>query len=163
MVTTVITPASDKVQFFAGVFSPVAAAGTRVLLESSTNLDAVNGGVIAFYQGAVAPWTFRWRSKGTAQGEAAWASYPADVKHRITGLGDIAGDSAILRVGGTQVASSAADQWTGNFQAHQIFIGVRTGILWGGRIYSLALRFGPNLTAGQITDMEGWVNTTLNP
>ena len=167
MSTSVITPASDKAQLFAGLQNNNLGGGTRVIVESTNNSDAVNGIVLLFY-GASIPGDMRFRSRGAvspaSNGTATSGTVVPDAaKISITGLGDIAADSSIVRLNGTQIASAATDQGTGNYGAHQIFIGGRTSIFYQGRVYGLALRFGPNLTAGQITDMEGWMNSVLNP
>jgi hypothetical protein len=168
MQTPTITPAADKAQLFFGAGFIATSGGTRVVVESSANSDAVSGIVLAFYQ-YTSPVAMRFRSRGNVApssngtAENVGAVSLADQKLTYSGLGDISGDSSILRINGTQIASAATDQGSGNYGAHAIFIGGRTGVFYNEKIYSIALRFGPNLTAGQITDMEGWVNTTLNP
>lgn len=164
MQTPTITPAADKSQFFCG--TDLRAVGTRIILETSPDLDVNNGAVLAFYQVTTFPATFRWRSKGTIFSEAASpANTPGTTKLRITGLGDISGDSSILRVDGTQQGSNTADQGTGNYLAYAVNIGARSGgtLPFDGRLYGLILRFGANLTAGQISDAEAWIASRLNP
>lgn len=165
MQTPVITPAADKSQAFAGVTFRAPNGGTRVLLESSTNSDLVSGAVL-FFSASTTLADMRFRSKGTTLADAispqTYAIGTAN-KYRVTGLGDIAGDSSIVRVDGTQVGSSSADQGTGNYGAHAIFIGGRTGLFWGARLYGLVLRFGPNLSPAQVADTEAWMASVLNP
>jgi hypothetical protein len=62
-------------------------------------------------------------------------------------------------VNGTQVGETLTDQGTGNFLAYPIYLGRRGGttLPFNGQIYSLLVRFGANLSAGQITDTETWV------
>jgi hypothetical protein len=162
MVTNTITPGTDKVQVFAGVRK---VAGTNgMILEASTNLSS-NNGTFYLVPGNVAtgggPY-YTFGSKGTIFASAeSPANYTAPITNVLTGIGDIAGDSATLRANGTQVATSASDQGTGNFLAYQLYIG-RRGILilpFNGHIYSLIVRFGPNLTTGQITSTESYVNS----
>ena len=87
------------------------------------------------------------------------SGYASPITNVLTGLGDIGGDLATLRVNGTQVAQSTADQGTGNFLAYPLYIGRRGGSIlpYSGRIYSLITRFGANLDAGVITNTETWV------
>lgn len=81
----------------------------------------------------------------------------------MTGLGDISGDSALLRINGTQVAADTiTDQGTGNYASQIMYIGRRGGstIPLNGQIYSLIVRFSAaNLTDAQIAQAETWVNT----
>jgi hypothetical protein len=56
--------------------------------------------------------------------------------------------------------SGTADKGTGNFLAYPLYIGRRGGssLPFNGRIYSLLVRFGPNLDATTISNTETWVN-----
>ena len=78
----------------------------------------------------------------------------------LTGLGDISGDFATLRVNGTQVVQSTANQGTGNFLAYPLYIGRRTGTSFpfNGHLYSLIVRFGSNLPIETIEETEKYIN-----
>ena len=164
MVTSTITPAIDKVQVFAGVrkLSDVALgmiaefSATYSANAGSFNLTApdVAGGSRAYgtqSRGSAAA-TITQRST-TATGAAPDTSL-------LCGLMDIAGDSTILRRNGTASAAGAGDQGTGDYLAYPLYIGRRGGASapFNGRIYSLIMRFGANLTAGQIASTELYVN-----
>ena len=158
MVTPTITPGIDKAQVFAGVRKlSDAAAGT--IAEMSAAFFANNGSFALFAAGSTAPTGFEVVSRGTANALAGAAS-AAPVTNVLAGIGDISGDRATLRINGTQVAQSTADQGAGNYLAYQLFIGRRAGTSLGfnGQIYSLIVRFGTNLDAGTITSTETWVN-----
>ena len=160
MVTPTITPGIDRAQVFAGV---------RKLSDPSIGADLVstldsagsNAGLILINAPGTSFAAYTFASKGTAFGIAGLASntFPAPITNVVTGLGDISGDRATLRVNGTQVAQATTDQGTGNFLAYPIYIGRRAGTQFpfNGQIYSLIVRFGTNLDAGTITSTETWV------
>jgi hypothetical protein len=77
----------------------------------------------------------------------------------VTGLGDIAAPSAILRVNGVQISNIATTQGTGNFGNYPLYIGSRGGttLRYNGRLYSLVV-LGRTATAAEITNTETWVN-----
>ena len=77
-----------------------------------------------------------------------------------SGIGDIAGDVAKLRINGAQVASSAGDQGTGNYGNFPLYIGRRGGTTtpFNGRLYGLVVRGALSSTA-EITSAESYMNT----
>jgi hypothetical protein len=161
MVTPTITPATDKAQVFAGV-RKLSDAATAILAEFSADLNSSSG---AFYITAPtnASGDFAFLSRGSilpANG-AGSGSLLAPTTRLITGISDISADSMALRINGSQVATASGDQGTGNYLAYPLYIGRRGGssFPFNGRIYSLIVRFGPNLTTGQITATESWVNS----
>jgi hypothetical protein len=163
--TNTITPGTDKVQVFAGV-RKLSDAARGVVVELSASIGTNTG---AFFVDAsidsanTTPGAYyRYFSRGTTQGEASSsAAYPAPITNVLTGLGDISGDSAILRVNGSQAAISTADQGTGNYLAYPLYIGRRAGISlpFNGNIHQLIVRFGPNLDAATIANAEKFVGT----
>lgn len=88
--------------------------------------------------------------------QASASSYSAPITNVLTGIGDISGDLATIRVNGTQAAQNTADQGTGNFNAYPMYIGRRggTSLPFNGRIYGLIVRFGTNLNESQIKQVE---------
>lgn len=157
MVTPTITPGTDKVQVFAGVRKLSDAVGSgAVFAEMSTDSGSNNGTIGAFAPLASAT-TYGFRSRGTAAfSPIASGSLPAPTTNIFTGIGDISGDLATLRIDGTQVAQSTADQGTGNYLAYPMYIGRRGGttLPFNGHIYSLITRFGPNLSSDVIGRAE---------
>ena len=160
MVTGTITPNTDKVQVFAGV-RKLSDAATAVLVESSTSSTTNDGTFAVFVPLGAAP-TFNFRSKGTLiSGQDVIQAAPTT--QVLSGIGDIASDTAVLRLNGIQVASPTTDQGTGNYLAYPLYLGRRGGttLPYNGRLYSMIVRFGANLTNAQITSTESWVNSKV--
>lgn len=154
-VTPTITPGTDKAQVFAGVWKLSDASSAR-LVEFSVNAGSNSG---AFYLSAPddAANLLRFISRGTSTGAASsGTSFASPVNVILTGLGDISGDTATLRVNGTQVAQSTADQGTGNYLAYPAYIYSRggTSLPFNGLDFGHAVRFGPNLDAATIARVE---------
>lgn len=149
-----ITPGTDKVQVFAGIRKNSDAA-TFVALENTT----ANGTLRIFNLSGTPGWTFG--SQGTTSRDAGSSgTYAAPITNVLTGLGDIAGDLAQIRLNGVLAGSNLGDQGPGNYLAYPHYIGRRGGttLPFNGRIYQLICRFGPNLTAAQIQQVETFVN-----
>jgi hypothetical protein len=162
MVTNTITPAIDKAQMFAGV-RKLSDTAFQTIAETSTIPDSSNGSVAlgaSTLTGDASRRTWSFASAGSIFRISGAGVYAAPISSVLTGVGDIATDTSILRVNGTQVANNTGDQGTGNYLAYPLYIGRRGGTSnpYNGRIYSLIVRFGPNLTTGQITSTESWVN-----
>ena len=159
MVTPTITPGTDKVQVFAGV-RKLSDAAVGVVAEMSATI-ASNAGSFALTAPNSAAANYNFSSKGTTQTDNVVTTYTAPITSVIGGLGDIAGASNLIRVNGAQVGSVLTTQGTGNYLAYPLYLGRRGGttLPFNGRLYSLIVRFGPNLTTGQITSTESWVNS----
>jgi hypothetical protein len=158
MVTGTITPAIDKVQVFAGVRKLGSATeGTVVELSASRQL---NSGCFTLIAPTVTLDYYNFASKGTSGAFATLAS-TSPITNILSGIGDISAPNAVLRVnGGAEISTVTTTQGTGNYLAYPLYIGRRGGASnpFNGRLYSLIVRFGPNLTTGQITSTESWVN-----
>ena len=157
LVTNTITPGIDKAQVFAGV-RKLSDAELGVAAELGT--DAQDGSFFLAIPATASP-SLQFFSRGTANAFAtANSGYAAPITNVVTGLGDVSGDSAILRINGAQAASSTADQGTGNYGNYPLYIGRRGGttLPFNGQIYSLIVRFGANLPADTIASTESWVN-----
>jgi len=150
---------TDKVTVFAGVrkLSPLGVYTPFVELSSAVN---ANNGSFNFW-GPGGATQFGFTSKGTlaANPETSDASYAAPITNVLTGIGNISGDRATLRINGAQVSQSTADQGSGNYGNHPLYIGARTSasIYFNGNLYSLIVR-GAQSTAQQIASTEAWVN-----
>jgi hypothetical protein len=161
MVTPTITPDIDKVQVFAGL-RKLSDLAVGIVVESSTSANVTSG---SFYFGAPAlvAANYSFLTGGTSDATVIYtnASVAAPTTNVVTAVGDISADVARLRVNGTQVATLSVNQGTGNYLAYPLYIGRRggTALSFNGRIYSLIVRFGPNMTTGQITTAERWVNS----
>jgi hypothetical protein len=158
MVTNTITPGIDKAQVFAGV-RKLSDAAQAVVAEMSATI-ASNNGTFLLAAPNTASATFAFDSKGTTQVDAIASSLTAPLTRVVTGIGDISGDTAIIRINGVQADQETSDQGTGNYLAYPLYIGRRNNatLPLNGRIYSLITRFGANLDATTITDTETWVN-----
>ena len=158
MVTGTITPGIDKAQVFAGV-RKLSDAAQKIVAEMSATI-ASNDGAFALTAPNSAAANYNFSSKGTTQTDNVVTTYTASITSVISGLGDIAGASNLIRVNGSQVGSTLTTQGTGNYLAYPLYIGRRGGstLPYNGRIYSLIARFGANLAANQITSAENWVN-----
>lgn len=160
LVTNTITPGTDRVQVFAGA-RKLSDAAVSILYELSANANLNNG---AFYLAAPESTgvpNYAWKSRGDVNTSAFQAAtFTAPVTNVLTGLGGISSDSAVLRVNGSQVAQSTADQGTGNYLAYPLYIGRRGGttLPFNGRLYSLIVRFGSNLPIETIEQAEAWIN-----
>ena len=158
LVTPTITPGTDKMQVFAGVrkLSDAARAMVAELGTGGGNgvwgIEAPNNGL----------GNFGGYSRGT--NSALYGSPSGGILAPATrvlcALGDIANDTALLRINGTQAAQSTTDQGTGNYLANALYIGRRgnTTLPFNGQLYSLIVRFGANLDADTISQTETWVN-----
>jgi hypothetical protein len=158
MVTPTITPGTDKVQIFAGV-RKLSDAARGVVAELSATVTNPGAFVVYAPSGTATP-AYLFGSNGTSTATATSpSSYAAPITNVLTGIGDISGDSAALRIDGTQVAASGSDQGTGNYLAYPLYVGRRGGasLPFNGQIYSLITRFGPNLDAPTIASTEAYV------
>jgi hypothetical protein len=160
MVTSTITPGVDKAQVFAGV-RKLSDAASAMLLEASADSSVNAGSVFVTAPGNVGAQSYGFRSRGTTAAADALPGViaAAPTTNVLTGLGDISGDRSTLRVDGSQVAQSTADQGTGNYLAYPLYIGRRGGttLPFNGRMYQLIVRFGPNLSDAQIAATEAYV------
>jgi len=151
---------TDKVTVWAGVRKESAAAWA-VVCELSPSSATNNSAFTLYAPSNNGLADYGWRSKGTVASTIASAAvFASPHKAVLTGIGDISGDSAILRVNGAQVASASTDQGTGNFGNYELNIGSRDGIYspLNGRIYQLIVR-GAASNAGQIAAGEAYVNS----
>jgi hypothetical protein len=157
LATSTITPGVDKAQVFAGV-RKLSDAAVGMIAETSVDAGSNNGAFRLLAPGSAG---YEYRQRGTlnAAGAAVTTGFAAPVTSILTGIGDIANDVTTLRVNGTQVATSTADQGTGNYLAYPLYIGARNNasLFFSGHLYSLIARFGPNLDPGQISSTETWV------
>jgi hypothetical protein len=160
MVTGTITPGTDKVQVFAGV-RKLSDVGFAPFLELSAAIS--NGSFNLSAPGGANSATFGFASRGSTA-TAGIANSPTTFSAPITavlcGIGSISEDISNLQINGIASGSGAADQGTGNYLSYPLYIGRRGGTSnpFNGRLYPLIVRFGPTLTAEQITQTETWVN-----
>lgn len=160
MFTGTITPGTDKVQVFAGI-RKLSDAIVGIVCELSANTGINNGAFRLAAPQNIANPNYGFQPKGTAVGTVSAITYAAPITNVLTGLADISAPSSTIRVNGGGIVTSSTSQGTGNFLAYPLYMGSRggTSLFLNGRIYSMITRFGPNLTAEQITSTESWVNS----
>ena len=153
-------PLVDKSQVFAGVRKLSDASAAALL-----NFAAGSDGSVEILAPLNSVSTYRLGSQGTIERTVAATGLPAPTTNVLTGLGDISGDLVALRVDGTQVAQSTADQGTGNYNpagTYPLYYGARAGtsLFFNGRSYATLgpiVRFSPaNATAAQIEAAEAY-------
>ena len=153
-VTPTITPGTDKVQLFAGVRRNTEHTG--MITEFSPTTDTNNGGL---HLAIVTPNTRQAASRGTIGRTATSVGAAAPQTEVLSTISDIPADIVTLRSNGVAVNTNAFDQGTGNYLAYPLFVGRRGGttLPFNGRLYQLAVRFGPNLDTSRIEQVERFV------
>ena len=146
---------TDRMSVFAGV-RKLSDAATGMVAE--TGSGGVNGTFALEAPNSVIPASYRWTPRGTASASVSVTGFAAPISTVLTGLDDISGDTSTLRVNGTQVAQSTADQGTSNFGNLPLFIGRRNNatLPFNGRDYGIII-VGKAASAGEITDTETWL------
>jgi hypothetical protein len=147
---------TDKMTVFAGA-RKLSDAGSAAIAELSANF-ATNSGSFALWGPLTASPNFGFVSNGTTN-TSAIASAAQPTTNVITGIGNISGDQAILRINGTQAASSTADQGSGTYGNHPLYIGRRAGtsLPFNGHLYQLIVR-GAQSSLPQVQAGEKWTN-----
>ena len=155
MATPTITHSSDKVQFFAGVRKISDAVRATVFIMSA------GGGRVSLE----APWAAL-NNFGTTNGGTVLVGLSTLVSAPNTSVisvaSDIAAPSTTVRRNGSVTNNSSASMGTGNFPSGVVVtIGASAGPtnLFNGILSEFILRFGPNLTANQVTTAERWVDS----
>lgn len=151
--------ATDKMTVWAGV-RKLSDAAAGLITELSATQASNNGAFNLRGPDNPNATTYDFLSKGTIAGAAVATGYSSPITNVFCGIGNISGDQAILRLNNTQVASSTADQGSGNYGNYPLYIGRRGGssLPFNGRIYSLIIR-GAQSTTQQIEQTETFVNT----
>lgn len=153
--------ATDKMTVWAGV-NKQSDAAVGVVCELGTSLaNDIRLTAPRGNPGGSANYGFQSSGASTANAQSP-DNYAAPNASVLCGIGNISGDSAVLRVNGAQVASDSADQGAGNYQNAPIYIGRRGGssLPFNGRLYSLIVR-GAASSASQITQAERYVASKM--
>jgi len=135
--------ATDKMTVFAGV-RKLSDAAAGAAAELSVNWALNSGAFGMFSPGSTVLNGFAFRSNGTATSLVDVQPYASPTTNVLTGIGDISGDQAILRVNGIQAAISTSDQGTGNYGNYPLYIGARAGtsLFFNGLLYQLIIAGG---------------------
>ena len=159
MVTNSINfTSTDKMTVWAGVRKLSDAA---IGMVTEFGVGGVNTNQFQLTAPRTAAANYGFVSMGSTTSNATSSSvFAAPITNVLTGIGDISGDSAILRVNGTQAAISTSDQGTGNYGNYPLYIGRRGGttLPFNGQLYNLIVRFGANLDESKITEVEKYLN-----
>ena len=145
---------TDKMSVFAGV-RKLSDAALGMLLETSAISDSNDGTIFVLAPGTVGTHSYAFRSKGTvSQNAQSGLIATAPITNTLTGLGNISGDLATLRLNGAQVAQNTGDQGTGNYGNYPLYI---ASLPFNGQLYSMVI-VGKAVTAGELTSTEAYVN-----
>lgn len=151
---------TDKLGVFAAV-RKISDAALGVIAELSASA-ASNNGSFWLLAPVSASTSYGFRSRGTIGTSANTAAFAAPHTAVLTGLGNISGDSTILRVNGAQVAADATDQGTGSYGNHALYFYRRGGttLPFNGLEYGFVLCDTlPNL--GQTEALEAYRNNIV--
>ena len=164
---TINPGAVDKAQVFAGMRKLSDAAG-GILVEASVNAN-LNAG--SFFFSAPSTSTnpnYGFLLRGSAACSFVATTYAAPITNVLSCQYDIAQPDRtteiVPRINGvtpTLAATGPSSVGTGNFLTYAHYIGRRAGSSAPSnvRLYQLITRYGANLTAGQITQTETFVNS----
>lgn len=150
---------SDKVTVVAGV-RKLSDAAQAELLGLTTSPPTGSGTFWLQTPNAAAAANYVWNSRGTATSSTSASPFAAPDTAVITGIGDISGDSAIIRRNGVQVSTNATDQGTGNYANDIVYIGRRGGatLPFNGVLTFLCV-INRTLTAGELAQLEAFANS----
>lgn len=152
---TVDFTTTNKISIFAGLRKISDAASYGIIAELS-GFWGNPGGFILTAPGTTGGYLFG--TTGSFNSSVDIGGYAAPITNVVTGTSDISADSLLLRVNGSQVASSSTDQGTGNFMSSTIQIGRRTfEFPFSGRLYGLVI-LGRLASASEIANTESWLN-----
>lgn len=150
---------TDKVTVVAGV-RKLSDAAAGVVAEFSATLSGNTGAFVLFAPPGIASPAIQFNSKGTASAGASTSSVAAPITAIATGIGNIGGDSVLLRLNGVQVAQSTTDQGTGTYNNLPLYLFRRggTSLPFNGRFYGLSI-IGAQLSASDINVLERFTAT----
>jgi len=146
---------TNKVSVFAGArkLSDALTGGVVQLSNSTSGNNGVFALFAPFNTGAGAD--YAWQSKGTARITTTSSVLTGAETVVLTGIGDIAAPSAILRRNAVQVASSTGSQGSGSFGNYVLNIGGPN--YFNGRLYGLVV-VGRSVTTTERDNTETWIN-----
>jgi len=148
--------ATDEMSVFAGLTKNNDAA-LQIIYELSANLNNNNGTFHHFINSNAG---LNYGSKGDLTvGINVTSGFASPVTLITTGRSDISADFVSLRANKIEIASSTADQGSGNYGNYPLYIGSRAGtsLRFNGRLYGLIVR-GKTSTLDEITSTETWMS-----
>jgi hypothetical protein len=129
---------TDEVTVLAGV-TKLSDAGSQYIYETTTNSGTNDGAFSLLVPGGQ---NYRVRSRGTVEAvQTSSPVFPAPRKDLLTQVSKIGDDLLMLRVNGAQAISVSTDQGTGNYGAHEFYMGRRggTSLPFNGRVYGITV------------------------
>lgn len=150
---------SDKMLVAAGV-RKLSDAAVGTVAELSTAATSNAGAFIMRAPTGAGGSGYHFTSSGTSFVSAVSSHiYPAPISSVVTGLGDISGDLATLRVNGSQVAQNTGDQGSGNYGSYPLYIGRRAGtsLPFNGFLHQLVVRGGALPDAAELAQLEAFI------
>lgn len=147
---------TDKVTVFVGL-RKLSDSDVGMIAEFG-NYSTTNGCFGIASRTEIASYGFRSRGTILSSTVSSGSPYPSPHSSILTGVGNISGDSALIRANGTQFAISSSDQGTGTYGNQSLFIGRRggTSLPFNGQIHGIVIR-GASTTDAQIVAMERWL------
>lgn len=157
MLSPSINSGANKLTVVAG-FRKVSDATRGIICGLSTDISANNGAFRITAPASNAGTNITFSSKGTTAQTANSNAYPSPVSVVETGIGDISGDTAQMRINGAVITTNTGDQGTGNYLNYPIYIGgYPSSFFFSGRIYGVIIRFAQS-TATQVVQTESYMN-----
>lgn len=149
---------TDKMTVWAGV-QKLSDAAESMLVEMSTNSGTTAGSFALWGNQPTTTTNVRARSGGTTPITIAGPFGVSPLNGVLTFYGDIAGDNVTLLINGAQVATSSADQGTGNYSNAPLYLFRRggTNLPFNGIFTGLIVR-GAATTPTTITANNTWMN-----
>ena len=149
---------TDKMTVVTGV-RKLSDATRGMIGELSSSLDTNNGSfnISGSFPNATA--NYRYESKGTLVSSAdCGTGYIAPINNVLTTQSYISTDSDSMRVNGTLVATSPADQGTGSFGNYPLYLFARAGtsLFLNGQFYGAIIRGAQSDTAS-VTQTENYM------
>lgn len=147
--------ATDKMSVFAGVKKLSDALRGMAVEIGSGGANGSFAMEAPDNNGAI---TFAFRSIGTSAAVTSFAANAAPITRIVTGLGNIAAPSSIIRLDGVQVNQNTNTQGTGNYGNYPLFIGRRNNatIPFNGRDYGIIV-VGKTASASEIYSTESYL------
>jgi hypothetical protein len=149
---------TDKMFFCAGLRKDSDAAD-GVFAELSTGAATGRIGIHVPWDAGLSRYLLRSTGTITVSCNTTLVAFNAPNTAVLSAIGNISGDSAILRLNGVQRNSITTDQGTGNYGNHALYIGRRggTSFPFNGAMFSLVIA-GKLASSVEISNAEKWVN-----
>lgn len=156
--TTLITPGTDELQLFAGI-TTITDGGFAMIAETSPISDSNNGSMFLLAPRSSVGTVLRIR--GTVDTDTTTSSSEVNVGRIVyVATSDISASTSKIKRNGEEFSTSSSPG-SGNFLPYEAYFFSRAGssLFFGGECYGIVLRFGSNLTIGQIAAAENFMKS----